>query len=34
MAELGAYVPNKYKGKEDAAKTIAVHCGEEEHVYQ
>jgi hypothetical protein len=29
MAELGADVPDKYKGKEAAA----AHCGEEEHVY-
>jgi hypothetical protein len=34
MAELGADVPNKYKGKEVATKARAAHCGEEEHVYQ
>jgi hypothetical protein len=32
MAKLGTDVPNKSKGKEDAAKTIVAHCGEE-HVY-
>jgi hypothetical protein len=34
MAELGANVPDKYKGKEVAAKARAAHCGKEEHVYQ
>jgi hypothetical protein len=34
MEKLGANVPNKYKGKEAAAKARAAHYGEEEHVYQ
>jgi len=34
MAKLGANVPEKYKGKEAAAKARAAHYGEEEHVYQ
>jgi hypothetical protein len=34
MAELGADVPDKYKGKEATAKARAAHFGEEEHVYQ
>jgi hypothetical protein len=34
MVELGADVPDKYKGKEAAAKARAAHCGEEKHVYQ
>jgi hypothetical protein len=34
MAELGANVPDKYKGKEIAAKARVAHYGEEEHVYQ
>jgi hypothetical protein len=34
MAELGANVPDKYKGKEVAAKARAAHYGKEEHVYQ
>jgi hypothetical protein len=34
MAELGAAILDKYKGKEVAAKARAAHCGEEEHVYQ
>jgi hypothetical protein len=34
MAELGADVLDKYKGKEAAAKARAPHCGKEEHVYQ
>ncbi len=34
MAELGADVLDKYKGKEAATKARATHCGEEEHVYQ
>jgi hypothetical protein len=34
MVELGADVPDKYKGKEVATKTRAAHYGEEEHVYQ
>jgi hypothetical protein len=33
MVELGADVPDKYKGKEAAAKAKATHCGEEEYVY-
>jgi hypothetical protein len=34
MEKLGANVPDKYKGKEAAAKARVAHCGEEEHVYQ
>jgi hypothetical protein len=34
MVEFGADVPDKYKGKEAAAKARAAQCGEEEHVYQ
>jgi hypothetical protein len=34
MAELGADVPNKYKGKEVAINARGAHYGEEEHVYQ
>jgi hypothetical protein len=34
MAELGAYVPDKYKGKEAVAKARVAHCGEEKHIYQ
>jgi hypothetical protein len=34
MAELGADVLDKYKGKEAAAKVRAAHYGEEEDVYQ
>jgi hypothetical protein len=34
VAELGANVLNKYKGKEVVAKVRAAHCGEKEHVYQ
>ncbi len=34
MAELGADVLDKYKGKEAIAKGRATHYGEEEHVYQ
>jgi hypothetical protein len=34
MAELGADVLDKYKGREVAAKVKVAHCGEEEHVYQ
>jgi hypothetical protein len=33
MAELGADVQDKYKGKEAATKARATHCGEED-VYQ
>jgi hypothetical protein len=33
MANLGANVPDKYKGKEAAAKARVAQCGEEDHVY-
>jgi hypothetical protein len=33
MAELGADVLDKYKGKQVTTKVRAAHCGEE-HVYQ